>query len=41
MNKQVRIQTMPKPAPGQSPLYSGTLDCFKKTIKNEVNSFIL
>ena len=28
---------MPRPLPGQSPLYKGTLDCFQKTIKNEVN----
>jgi len=26
---------MPKPQPGQLPQYIGTLDCFKKTIKNE------
>ena len=32
---QVRIQTMPKPAPGQLPLYTGTWDCITKTVKNE------
>jgi hypothetical protein len=26
---------MPKPAPGESPLYTGTWDCAKKTIKRE------
>ncbi|XP_040263155.1 LOW QUALITY PROTEIN: mitochondrial carnitine/acylcarnitine carrier protein [Bufo bufo] len=32
---KVRIQTQPKPGPGQLPLYSGTFDCFKKTLVNE------
>ena len=32
---KVRLQTMPRPAPGQSPLYSGTLDCAKKTLRHE------
>ncbi|KAJ8953249.1 hypothetical protein NQ318_015830 [Aromia moschata] len=33
---KVRLQTMPIPkVAGESPLYTGTLDCFKKTIKNE------
>ncbi|XP_066452905.1 mitochondrial carnitine/acylcarnitine carrier protein [Eleutherodactylus coqui] len=32
---KVRIQTQPKPAAGQLPLYSGTFDCFKKTLVNE------
>lgn len=32
---KVRIQTQPKPAPGQIPFYSGTFDCFKKTLVNE------
>lgn len=32
---QVRLQTMPVPIQGTAPLYSGTLDCFKKTITNE------
>jgi hypothetical protein len=26
---------MPKPAPGESPAYTGTWDCAKKTIKRE------
>lgn len=33
---QVRLQTQPKPQPGQPPLYSGTLDCFRKTLVGEV-----
>ena len=32
---QVRLQTQPKPAPGQPPMYTGTLDCVKKTVKHE------
>ena len=32
---QVRLQTMPKPKPGETPLYAGTLDCVKKTVKHE------
>ena len=32
---QVRLQTMPVVGPGQSPLYSGTWDCLKKTVKLE------
>lgn len=32
---KVRLQTMPKPAPGQTPLYTGTLDCAKKIIVKE------
>ncbi|KAG8186349.1 hypothetical protein JTE90_005877 [Oedothorax gibbosus] len=32
---KVRLQTMPKPAPGQLPLYSGTFDCAKKTVVKE------
>ena len=32
---QVRLQTMPKPAPGQEPLYKGTVDCVLKTVKGE------
>ncbi|ESO88885.1 hypothetical protein LOTGIDRAFT_234443 [Lottia gigantea] len=32
---KVRIQTMPRPLPGQSPLYKGTFDCFTKIVKNE------
>jgi len=32
---KVRIQTMPRPAPGESPLYKGTWDCMTKTVKLE------
>lgn len=32
---KVRLQTMPAPAAGQSPLYTGTFDCAKKTVKLE------
>ena len=32
---QVRLQTMPNPAPGEAPMYTGTLDCAKKTVKRE------
>lgn len=32
---KVRLQTMPLPAPGQAPMFAGTLDCAKKTIRNE------
>ncbi|OQV21342.1 Mitochondrial carnitine/acylcarnitine carrier protein [Hypsibius exemplaris] len=32
---KVRLQTMPRVSAGQTPLYSGTYDCFKKTIKAE------
>ena len=32
---QVRLQTQPKPAPGQPAMYAGTLDCVKKTVKHE------
>ncbi|XP_064488066.1 mitochondrial carnitine/acylcarnitine carrier protein-like isoform X1 [Ornithodoros turicata] len=32
---KVRLQTMPKPAPGQPPLYTGTFDCAKKTVVKE------
>ncbi|XP_025106453.1 mitochondrial carnitine/acylcarnitine carrier protein-like [Pomacea canaliculata] len=32
---KVRLQTMPKPLPGQAPLYSGTFDCAKQTIVKE------
>ncbi|XP_029107536.1 mitochondrial carnitine/acylcarnitine carrier protein isoform X1 [Scleropages formosus] len=33
---KVRLQTQPKPSPGQPPLYSGTFDCFRKTLLREV-----
>ncbi|KAL9923195.1 congested-like trachea protein [Glossina fuscipes] len=32
---KVRLQTMPRPAPGEQPMYTGTFDCARKTIKNE------
>ncbi|XP_066526822.1 cAMP-dependent protein kinase type II-alpha regulatory subunit-like isoform X2 [Hoplias malabaricus] len=32
---KVRLQTQPKPGPGQSPFYAGTFDCFKKTLAKE------
>ncbi|XP_009074809.1 PREDICTED: mitochondrial carnitine/acylcarnitine carrier protein [Acanthisitta chloris] len=31
----VRLQTQPKPQPGQPLLYSGTFDCFRKTLVKE------
>lgn len=33
---QVRLQTQPKPKPGESLLYAGTIDCCKKTLAKEV-----
>lgn len=33
---QVRLQTQPKPKPGESLIYKGTMDCFKKTFAQEV-----
>ncbi|GAB6029130.1 hypothetical protein CHUAL_004908 [Chamberlinius hualienensis] len=32
---KVRLQTMPRVEPGQTPLYSGTWDCAKKTVVRE------
>lgn len=32
---KVRLQTMPKPKPGEKPMYSGTFDCAKKIIIRE------
>ncbi|PAA64126.1 hypothetical protein BOX15_Mlig027288g1, partial [Macrostomum lignano] len=32
---KVRLQTQPKPGPGEQPRYLGTLDCAKKTIAKE------
>ncbi|CAG9855268.1 unnamed protein product [Phyllotreta striolata] len=32
---KVRLQTMPIPKPGEVPLYAGTWDCMKKTVRNE------
>lgn len=34
---QVRLQTQPKPKPGETLLYRGTFDCFKKTLAKEVS----
>lgn len=31
----MRLQTMPIPAAGTPPLYSGTYDCAKRTIQRE------
>ena len=33
---QVRLQTMPKPAAGQLPVYSSTWDCTRKIFVKEV-----
>lgn len=35
LNFQVRLQTMPLPAPGASPMYTGTYDCARKTVQRE------
>ncbi|MCJ8744157.1 hypothetical protein PDJAM_G00115200 [Pangasius djambal] len=32
---KVRLQTQPKPGPGQTPFYAGTFDCFRKTLAKE------
>ena len=32
---KVRLQSMPLPAPGQAPMYTGTWDCLTKTVRNE------
>ncbi|KAL1921670.1 uncharacterized protein VTP21DRAFT_10312 [Calcarisporiella thermophila] len=32
---KVRLQTMPRPLPGEVPRYTGMLDCVTKTVKNE------
>lgn len=32
---KVRLQTMPKPAPGQSPQFTGALDCLRSTVVKE------
>ncbi|XP_049844945.1 congested-like trachea protein [Schistocerca gregaria] len=32
---KVRLQTMPKTLPGEKPLYTGTWDCFRKTVSRE------
>uniref|UniRef100_UPI003AAAC2B0 mitochondrial carnitine/acylcarnitine carrier protein isoform X1 n=1 Tax=Centroberyx gerrardi TaxID=166262 RepID=UPI003AAAC2B0 len=33
---KVRLQTQPKPKPGEIPLYAGTIDCCRKTLAKEV-----
>ena len=30
-----RVQNMPKPAPGEKPLYAGMGDCFVKSVRGE------
>lgn len=32
---KVRLQTMPKPSPGQNPIYKGTIDCAMQTVRKE------
>ncbi|XP_076357408.1 mitochondrial carnitine/acylcarnitine carrier protein-like [Tachypleus tridentatus] len=32
---KVRLQTMPKPPPGQPPMFTGTFDCARRTVINE------
>lgn len=32
---KVRLQTMPLPAPGTAPMYTGTYDCARKTVQRE------
>ncbi|EDO41788.1 predicted protein [Nematostella vectensis] len=32
---KVRLQTMPRPKPGEKPMFTGTFDCAMKTIRNE------
>lgn len=32
---KVRIQTAPIPKPGEKPLFTGALDCFKQTVSKE------
>lgn len=32
---QVRVQTMPKPKPGEIPQFTGVFDCFRKTVAKE------
>lgn len=32
---KVRLQTMPKPGPGEKALYKGTIDCFSKIVHKE------
>lgn len=32
---KVRIQTMPHPKPGETPLFTGAFDCVKQTVQKE------
>ncbi|KAK6748030.1 hypothetical protein RB195_000942 [Necator americanus] len=32
---KVRLQTMPRPKPGEAPMYTGALDCVKRTVAKE------
>ena len=32
---KVRLQTMPRPLPGESPIFANTIDCFRKTVTRE------
>ncbi|KIH52222.1 putative protein dif-1 [Ancylostoma duodenale] len=32
---KVRLQTMPRPKPGEPPMYAGALDCVKRTVAKE------
>ncbi|XP_017723437.1 PREDICTED: mitochondrial carnitine/acylcarnitine carrier protein [Rhinopithecus bieti] len=36
---KVRLQTQPPSLPGQPPMYSGTFDCFRKTLFREVSTY--
>uniref|UniRef100_A0A8D1ER04 Solute carrier family 25 member 20 n=1 Tax=Sus scrofa TaxID=9823 RepID=A0A8D1ER04_PIG len=35
---KVRLQTQPPSLPGQPPMYSGTFDCFRKTLMREIQA---
>jgi solute carrier family 25 carnitine/acylcarnitine transporter 20/29 len=35
---KVRLQTMPKPKKEEKPMYTGAIDCVKKTVRKEVCS---
>lgn len=32
---KVRLQTQPTPKPGEKPIFTGALDCVKKTVSKE------
>ena len=32
---KVRLQTMPQPAPGEAPMFTGTFDCARATVRKE------